>query len=190
LNDDIFLDNNNSADYKLDFLEQKKKEGIHFCNKIFVNNNILFSKDKLLTYLNDYEVHVLKRDPFDTFISRMYQDYNDWALSNIFDKESNRLLGMSDSQISDEMLHQNYFVVESAKVDEWLSVYMRFVKLSSWLQDNGTSEYTTIHYEDIQKEYLNNYGVPFPKPLNFDYEELCINYDEIKEEFYNKLERK
>ena len=98
--------------------------------QIFYENYYNFPLDifnNILEYINDYEVHILNRNPWDVFLSYSYQHLQQFKIAHRFRDTKNNLAP----------IEMNYIITDRMLKD-WLQKYDRYKSSVKWLCDNGT----------------------------------------------------
>ena len=165
------IDGSNDIKYKLDYLKYKKTQGVHYFMKIFpeifYESHSYDILNNLLEYINDYEVHILNRNPWDVFLSYSYQSLQQFKIAHRLRDTKNNLAPV-----------ETEFLITDDLLSHWLQKYSEYKSSVKWLCDNGTFKYKVIDYDmfkDIQ--------VFKTLPMGLDYKKLCLNYDEVKNKF-------
>lgn len=163
------VDKTNIAD-KLLFLKQNKIKDNHFSLKVIPDTIESCYYDDLLCYLNDYKLLTIRRNPYNMFISYMYQIKTEWKQTH----------------------NANTPIINSLKITEYdvedylqrLSINREFIK--------SCNIHYTFNYEKLEDEIPNFFGITNTLmkiyPMNIDYLSLLsCNSRNIKEMFYDKL---
>ena len=168
------INGSNDIGYKLDYLKYKKTQEIHYFMKImpqiFYENYYNFPLDifnNILEYINDYEVHILNRNPWDVFLSYSYQHLQQFKIAHRFRDTKNNLAP----------IEMNYIITDRMLKD-WLQKYDRYKSSVKWLCDNGTFNFKVVEYDSFK-----DIAVSRTLPMGFDYKKLCLNHDEVKNKF-------
>jgi hypothetical protein len=161
------IDGSNNIKYKLDYLKCKKTQGVHYFMKIMPQIFYESSLNNLLEYINDYEVHILNRNPWDVFLSYSYQSLQQFKIAHrLRDCENNLAPVETEFLITDDLL------------SHWLQEYSKYKSSVKWLCDNGTFKYKVIDYD-----MFKDIEVFKTLPMGLNYKKLCLNYDEMKNKF-------
>lgn len=164
---------------KFEYLENLKSRGIYYPIKIIPKNVIHFGdeiENRFKLYLKDFKVLTILRNPFDSYLSRSFQDSIDWKVSH--NKKDSGYSELKPTQFSPLITPENF-------IKQWLNE-SRFIF--------DINPHHIFKYEDINTKYLNNYfGFTINnsmKPMNINYKNLVINYNKVYDDFHFVLERK
>jgi len=161
------IDGSNDIKYKLDYLKCKKTQGVHYFMKIMPQIFHESSLNNLLEYINDYEVHILNRNPWDVFLSYSYQSLQQFKIAHRLRDTKNNLAPV-----------ETEFLITDDLLSNWLQKYSEYKSSVKWLCDNGTFKYKVIDYD-----MFKDIEVFDTVPMGLDYKKLCLNYDEVKNKF-------
>ena len=120
-----------------------------------------------IKYINDYEVHILNRNPWDVFLSYSYQSLQQFKIAHRLRDTKNNLAPV-----------ETEFLITDDLLSHWLQKYSEYKSSVKWLCDNGTFKYKVIDYD-----MFKDIEVFKTLPMGLDYKKLCLNYDEVKNKF-------
>ena len=161
-----------SVEEKLDYLEYYKSKDIHFSFKLFPHQIIIAEpnlESKLIKFFDGYKNLTINRDPWDSFLSHMYQHYTNWKFPH---------------------RHQRYrpieikeYTIDLTWVKEFVKIYKvnkNFVsKISVYKEFNYDEE---INVSSLQKFFDTQFDPKLYK-MQLDYKSKAINIKEAKEMF-------
>jgi hypothetical protein len=126
----------------------------------------------VLEYLNGCNLLTIRRDPFDMFLSFMYQEKTGWK----------EVHGVTKSRI-------NRLEINLKDIKDFLDLWdlnRNFI--------NDCKIYHTFDYEDLDRQLFDFFkvenlypGIKKMEPMQIDYKALVIDYELIKEEFDAEL---
>lgn len=160
-----------SIEEKLDYLEFYKAQDIHFSLKLFPHQVLISNpqvESRLIKFFDGYKNLTINRDPWDSFLSLMYQHYTNWEIPH---------------KHGDEQLETVEFTIDLTWVKEFVKIYKvnkNFVsKISVYKEFNYDEE---ISLPDLQK-FFKTYFDPVMRKMQLDYKSKAINIKEAKEMF-------
>jgi hypothetical protein len=156
---------------KFYYLEKMKDQDVHFSLKVIPHNLLLLGYEKrLISYLKDYNIVTINRDPFETFLSWSYQKATRWVTPH-----NTKTLDPKEIYYNIKLIWIKEFI------DRW-TLESRFIdKLDA----------TVIDYKDLSIKYLQNFfqtdfNVDF-KPMGIQYRNYIRNISEVEHYFYKSL---
>lgn len=177
-NSDIGLidpDDINTEKNKIEFLEEKRNQGIHFSIKIMGNMIDDSNHDILVDYLNNYKILTIDRNPFDVFLSRKFLD-----TINIERQEVSDIRKIShgfDKSMLDKL------DITYTDIELFCHDYKKHKSLI-----NKCNVYRTFNFENLEED-LNEFFPIANTPLeknNIDYRSLVTDI-ELIESTFNEL---
>lgn len=130
-------------------------------------------RPEVLEYLNTHNLLTVRRDPFDMFLSFMYQEKTGWQ----------EVHGVTKPRIN--KLEINLKDIRNF-LDLW-DLNRNFI--------NNCKIYHTFDYEDLGRQLFDFFkvenlypGIKKMEPMQIDYKALVIQYEFIKEEFDAELQ--
>lgn len=158
---------------KLDYLEQKKLRNEHFPIKIIPNSirgcgRVI--ENRLTNYLKDYKILTIARNPWDSFMSFLYQTKTNWELSH--------------KRINDPKFERKniYYEIKEYDILQYATIWWYDIKFICEIEP-----YHVFNYEDLNTKTLNDFFGKEIKssmlPLDINYKEHIINYDEARAMF-------
>jgi len=155
---------------KLKFLEEKRKQGIHFNVKAMgyvpLNSSI---RDALIDYLSNYKICTIRRDPFDCFLAWSYMNKTRDTRKNTTAHYTTISHGFKKPLI--ETMN-----ISHKDVEDFNAMYNRYKLLI-----NDCNIYHTFNFENLQEE-LDEFFPSFPplKKNQIDYKSLVSDLEEAK----------
>jgi len=160
-----------TVEEKFEFLEYYKSKVIHFSIKIFPAK-ILYQdlkyKKLLTSYLQDYKIVTIKRNPLDSFLSSCYQDETKWKIAH---REKNKVPKIIPK-----------FSIDLDKINIFCHKWNTDFNFIKSLDIHHIFLYENLTVAHLQKYFKTNF-VPNTKPMNIDYRSLISNIDEVEEKF-------
>jgi hypothetical protein len=134
--------------------------------------------DRLIQFYKGYHLLTIKRNSWDRFLSLHFQDCTNWKHSHITWDPGN------DFRMIMKKYDIDRFIKEEKEHNRLLNIVLK-----------NATKYTVIDYENLNKQYLNNFFnkniIADYKPMNIDYEKYIDDIDYWKcyfnlEEYYNE----
>ena len=142
---------------KLQWLLLKRASGDTVYFKIISHNLTPYMKRQLTFYLKNEEVITIERNPWDTCMSYLFQEFTGWKATHNYDNNT---------------IEKKYFTVHGQKIKSWCNKHFEHKQFIASLNN-----VKVIKYEDVCKF---SPGKVYLKPSNIDYKECINNYDEAK----------
>jgi len=162
-------------DRKFNYFETlKDRENCHPF-KIFPYNLIYYGyEERLKELLSGFKILTIRRDPFDSFLSCIYQNRTKW-------KNTHRCL------FAAQHIEEFKFTIYRSEIDHYINEY----KIEKNFIDN-LNVFHIFEYKDITAKKLSSFfNIEKRKenflPMNIDYKKLVINLEETEEKFRKRL---
>jgi hypothetical protein len=162
-------------DRKFNYFETLKDQNACHPFKIFPYNLIQYGyKERLKELLSGFKILTIQRDPFDSFLSYIYQNRLDW-------KNTHRRLFRT------QHIEEFKFIIDEPEINHYINHYKvekNFI--------NNLDIFYTFEYEDITSKNLSLFfNIEKKKeiylPMNIDYKKLLTNLEETEKKFRKKL---
>jgi hypothetical protein len=160
---------------KFNYFEILKEENMCHPFKVIPYKIILDGYEKrLYDLLNGFKLLTIRRDPFDSFLSYIYQNRTNW-------KNTHRRLFRT------QHIEEFKFIIYEPEIDHYINQYKikkNFI--------NKLDIFHTFEYEDLTPKNLSSFfNIKKNKenylPMNIDYRRLIINLEDIEKKFRKKL---
>ena len=168
---------------KFKFLETGKDDNRHYCLKVQTGH--IRDVSRIINYLKDYYVIITKRNPWDSYLSYMFQELNGWIATHKdkHGKWSIEIIGgeteWPDPRIED-IDEENFILpVNEESIIQYVRVYKRDLDLlatiKSSLPNTFTFNYDLEHNSQL-KEIFPEYNPNYVR-LRADTQKININYE-------------
>ena len=166
--------NKKQINRKFNYFEILKEQEKCHPFKIFPYNLIQGGyEERLKELLSGFKILTIRRDPFDSFLSYIYQNRTNW-------KNTHRCVFRT------QHIEEFDYVIYKEEINLYINQYKIEKSFIDSLDIFHTFEYKDINTANLQNFFdikINEHH----SPLNVDYRKLVININEIEKEFYRNF---
>lgn len=186
----------NSYNKKLDFLLEERDKGRHYCIKFMTYS--IHNPEATLDFLKDYNVVLIKRNPWKSFLSRVYL-YRLKSMYGFYPTHKNRRGEWIYNSTVVDVDEKELFALEIPKKDiiEYIDKTKKWIILLDWFEKRLPNLYVfdydldhDLQLQNIFPKYNKNYKLIYANttPIEIDYEKHVINLEKTKLFFNEYLE--